>query len=70
MTERLFGSIYCDGCDCTFDYEAQVGWGAPNYEKFKCPQCGKELGELRADEGYQITSSSSGNQECRTRLDS
>lgn len=68
MVERIFGSLYCDGCDCTFDYESQVGWGSPKYEKFNCPQCGKDLGEIKTEGGYEVTGSKSGNQECRTKL--
>ncbi len=52
MPEYEYNWLDCANCDETYAFETIIGNGAATYEHVRCPVCGSDLGEIRADLGY------------------
>jgi transcription elongation factor Elf1 len=46
--------IYCPDCNRTLVVEARLETNCERDEMVVCPMCGQELGEVRADLGYDF----------------
>ena len=53
--ETEYNWLYCPNCDMTLIAEAQLlGEGHERYEQVSCPECGTDMGTIRADDNYQF----------------
>ena len=50
----VFYSRYCEKCDKTLVIRASRIKGFSDYENVHCPHCRTNLGEIRADMGFEI----------------
>ena len=57
----VYYSRYCEKCDKTIVIKASRVEGFSDYENVSCPDCKADLGEIRADEGYDIVGKKPGN---------
>jgi predicted nucleic acid-binding Zn ribbon protein len=62
MKEYWYGAVYCDRCDKTHYYRADIMQGYADYIVVTCPNCWKHLRHIRADLGYSIIGSKPGDQ--------
>jgi NAD-dependent SIR2 family protein deacetylase len=62
VREYIYHYFYCDQCDKTFLFKATIErGGCTDYEIVKCPRCGKQFGEVRADFGCTLIGEKTGN---------
>lgn len=52
--EYDFHWVYCPDCNQTLVCETRVEPDGQGYEQVVCPLCGRELGEVRTDGGYDF----------------
>ncbi len=49
--EYEYDWVYCPDCNMTLVFESWVERGGEGVEQIICPQCGRELAWIRADDG-------------------
>ena len=52
--EYEFNWVYCPDCNTTLVLESQIERDGEGCEMVVCPGCGGELGEIKADGGYDF----------------
>lgn len=52
--EYDYSWVYCRDCNTTLVVESRLENGCERFEQVVCPGCGGELGEIRADFGYDF----------------
>ena len=67
MAEYEYNWLHCPKCDVTRAFEARIGEGDAEYRQVTCPDCGEDLGGIRADLGYQYIGESGNQFSCTAR---
>jgi ribosomal protein S27E len=52
--EYEFHWVYCPDCNQTLVCESRLEGAGDRFEQVVCPVCGRELGEIRSDGGYDF----------------
>ena len=69
MAEFEYNWIRCPRCNRPHAFEATIQGDVPVYEQVSCPECGEDLGMIRADLGYRYIGELADQFSCSAYLD-